>query len=73
MATIAEQLEALRAIRARGVLKTRQDGIGEVTYRSDAELAAAIADLERQQAAADSSTSATAGTPIVFGGGKGVF
>jgi len=69
--SIADRLEALRAIRARGVLEVQQDGIGRVTYRSDAELAAAITDLERQLAAADAS--ATAGTPIVFGGGKGCF
>lgn len=44
------RLEALRATRAGGALKIRE-GEREVTYRSDAELAAAIADLERQIAA----------------------
>lgn len=52
MATAAElqaRLEKLREVRANGVRTTRF-GEDEVTFRSDAELAAAIADLERQLA-----------------------
>lgn len=52
MATVAElqeRLESLRAMRARGVRAVQQDG-KRVEYSSDAELAAAIADLERQVA-----------------------
>lgn len=74
MATAGEiqtRLDELRALRARGVAQTTQFGIGSVVYRSDAEIAAAIADLERQLAVA-TETTATAGTPIAFGYGKGV-
>jgi len=69
MATLTEQLEALRALRARGVSQTTQYGVGAVQYRTDAELAAAISDLERRIAAADATS--TAGDPIVFTSGKG--
>lgn len=54
MATIAEmqdQLANLRALRAEGVRKTRF-GEDETEYRTDKELAAAIADLETRLAAA---------------------
>jgi hypothetical protein len=50
MATVADlqaQLEALRASRAAGVRETRADG-RVVVYGSDAEMAAAIADLQRE-------------------------
>ncbi|GGE96214.1 hypothetical protein H1W37_17695 [Stappia taiwanensis] len=50
MATLAElatRLEALRKIRAGGRRAIDSDG-SKVEYRSDGELAAAIADLERQ-------------------------
>lgn len=60
MATLQEQLETLRALRARGVSQATQFGIGSVVYRSDAELAAAIADLERQIAAASGGGTITA-------------
>lgn len=46
-----QQLANLRALRAEGVRKTRF-GDDETEYRSDAELAAAIADLETRIAAA---------------------
>lgn len=51
LAEMQEQLANLRAIRAEGVRQTR---FGEdwTEYRSDAELAAAIADLESRIAAA---------------------
>ncbi|MEI9403378.1 phage head-tail joining protein [Mesorhizobium argentiipisi] len=50
MATLAElqsQLDTLRRARATG-LRSAQHGDSKTEYRSDAELAAAIADLERQ-------------------------
>lgn len=53
MAALAElqsQLDALRAMRAGGVRRLRM-GEREIEHRSDTELAAAIADLERQIAA----------------------
>lgn len=50
LADLQARLDALRATRAGGALKIRE-GEREVQYRSDAELAAAIADLERQIAA----------------------
>ncbi|KAB0572623.1 phage head-tail joining protein [Brucella pituitosa] len=46
-----QQLANLRALRAEGVRKTRF-GDDETEYRSDAELAAAIADLETRIVAA---------------------
>ena len=61
MATVEEltaQLEKLRAVRAKGVSEAESDG-ERVRFRSDAELAAAIADLERQIA------STTARSPVV--------
>lgn len=51
LAEMQEQLANLRALRAEGVRKTRF-GEDETEYRSDSELAAAIADLERRIAAA---------------------
>lgn len=42
-----QQLEKLRSVRAKGTRKVRF-GEDEVEYRSDSELAAAIADLERR-------------------------
>ncbi len=42
-----QQLEKLRNVRAKGTRKVRF-GDDEVEYRSDSELAAAIADLERR-------------------------
>ena len=50
LAEMQEQLADLRALRAEGVRKTRF-GEDETEYRSDSELAAAIADLERRIAA----------------------
>jgi hypothetical protein len=51
VAEMQEQLANLRALRAEGVRKTRF-GEDETEYRSDSELAAAIADLESRIAAA---------------------
>lgn len=51
-ATLEARLDALLAIRDQGVL-TVEYGDKRVTYRSDAELARAIADLERRLAAHD--------------------
>lgn len=50
IADMQEQLANLRALRAEGVRKTRF-GEDETEYRSDTELAAAIADLETRIAA----------------------
>lgn len=53
MASVLEmtaRLEKLRDIRARGISELAYDG-ETVRYRSDAEIAAAIGDLERQIAA----------------------
>jgi hypothetical protein len=53
VATLAElqaRLDALRALRARGIRRVSYQG-QEVEFRSDAEMASAIADLERQVAA----------------------
>lgn len=47
LATLTARLEALQDTRASGVLTLDYDG-RRVTYRSDPELAAAIADLERR-------------------------
>lgn len=49
---LAARLEALRDVRASGTRKVSTVDIGEVEYRTDSELAAAIADLERQLASA---------------------
>jgi hypothetical protein len=49
--TMAAQLEELRGWRAKGVSRLRH-GEEDVTFRSDAELAAAISDLEGRIAAA---------------------
>jgi len=51
--TLTQRLEALREIRAAGERSVTYDGV-ETVYRSDAELAAAIADLERQIAGSSS-------------------
>lgn len=48
--TLQARLEKLRSLRADGV-RTARFGEDEVTFRSDAELAVAIADLEGQIAA----------------------
>ena len=48
-AELEAHLDTLRALRARGVRKVAVDG-EEVEYRSDAELAAAIADIEHRLA-----------------------
>lgn len=66
-AELAARLEALRKARASGVRKVKH-GEREMEYRSDAELAAAIADLERQVAAASQVRAKT----IVFTMNKGV-
>lgn len=48
MATLQEQIDALRAARARGV-QSLTLGNGEmVMYKSDAQMAEAIADLQHQ-------------------------
>ena len=47
MATLQEQLETLREARASGLRKVKY-GEREMEYRTDEELAAAIADLERR-------------------------
>jgi hypothetical protein len=55
MATVADldaRLETLRAARAAGVLMVRTADGRTVTYKSDGELAAAIADVEHQRAGA---------------------
>jgi len=54
-ATLQQRLEALRDARAQGASRISvQTPLGrrEVEYRTDADLAAAIADVERQLAAA---------------------
>lgn len=53
LATLETRLAKLREIRASGVLSAEVDG-QKTVFRSDAELAAAIADVERQMAAAGS-------------------
>jgi hypothetical protein len=55
MATVEEltaQLDALRTTRAQGAQIVRTADGRSVTYRSDAELVAAIVDIERQISAA---------------------
>ncbi|QJP14334.1 hypothetical protein G3545_12180 [Starkeya sp. ORNL1] len=47
-ATLQERLEKLRAARASGIRRLRYSDGREHEFRSDAELVAAIADLERQ-------------------------
>lgn len=51
LAELTARLEALRKARANGVRRVKH-GDRETEYRGDAELAAAITDLERQVAAA---------------------
>ncbi len=53
--SLEERLAKLRALRAEGVRSLRYSDGKELEYRSDAELAAAIADLERQIAGANAS------------------
>lgn len=53
--TLKSQLATLQDVRAKGVLKVRMND-EEVTYRTDAELAAAISDLERRIAATQGQT-----------------
>ena len=70
MASLAElqgRLEALRKTRASGRRRVEYGG-GSVEYRSDAELAAAIADIERQIATASGARRG----PIYFNTSKGV-
>ncbi|WAC27512.1 phage head-tail joining protein [Ancylobacter sp. SL191] len=52
---LQERLEKLRAARATGIRRLRYSDGKEHEYRTDAELAAAIADLERQIAGANAS------------------
>lgn len=47
MATLEDQLQTLREARASGLRKVKY-GEREMEYRTDEELAAAIADLERR-------------------------
>ena len=47
LATLSARLAALEAARATGVKSVTYEG-REVVYRSDAEMAAAVADLRRQ-------------------------
>ena len=71
MATLAElqaQLDSLRKARATGVRSSEYEGIGRVEYRTDGELAAAIADLERQIGAASGPPVRT----VYITGSKGV-
>lgn len=72
LATLQTQLETLRANRARGISRlsisspvTRR----ETEFRSDAEIAAAIADIERQIAA---QTASAAPKLIYFNTSKGL-
>ncbi len=61
MATLAdlqERLDELRLRRAQGTLTVTTGDGRSVTYKSDAELAAAIGDLERQ-------ITLTSGAPII--------
>ena len=51
LATLQTQLAELQDIRAGGTQRLRFSDGKEVTYRTDAELAAAISDLERRIAA----------------------
>lgn len=52
VATLRTRLDDLRAMRAEGTREMSFNG-RRVVYRTDAELAAAIADLERQVATAE--------------------
>lgn len=51
--SLEERLAKLRSLRAEGVRSLRYSDGKEIEYRSDAEIAAAIADLERQIAGAN--------------------
>jgi hypothetical protein len=50
LAELQARLEALQKVRATGLRSSQYDG-RSIEYRSDAEIAAAIGDLERQIAA----------------------
>jgi hypothetical protein len=70
MATLSElqaRLEALRATRASGERSIEYEGT-RVEYRTDGELATAIADLEQQIAAASGRRSKT----VYFSTSKGI-
>ncbi|WP_238367623.1 phage head-tail joining protein [Mesobacterium pallidum] len=71
MAVPSEELQTLRdalvKARARGIRKTEIEGMS-VEYRSDAEMAAAIADLDRRLAASQAARPAT----IAFSASKGI-
>lgn len=67
LATLQQQLDTLRAARARGV-QSLTAGAETVTFKTDAQMAEAIADLEQRIAA-------QAGNPVRivrFACGKGV-
>lgn len=51
--TLAKRLEDLRKLRAEGVRRLQYSDGREVEYRTDSEIAAAIADIERQIAGAN--------------------
>jgi hypothetical protein len=65
---LQERLEALRKVRATGALVARFSDGRSVTYRSDAEMASAAADLERQITA----QTATPVTAILVSATKGL-
>jgi hypothetical protein len=48
LSTLHDRLDALRALRAEGTSRVRFSDGREVAYRTDSEIAAAIADIERQ-------------------------
>jgi roadblock/LC7 domain-containing protein len=58
LATLQARREALAELRSNGILTAETDG-RKVTYRSDADMARAIADLDAQIAAASPSTAST--------------
>jgi hypothetical protein len=51
--TLAKRLEDLRKLRSEGVRRLQYSDGREVEYRTDSEIAAAIADIERQIAGAN--------------------
>jgi len=55
VATMTAQLDTLRDARAKGIQRARM-GDEEITYRTDAEMVAAISDLESRIAAAQGRT-----------------
>lgn len=71
MTTAAElqaELAGLRKARASGIRSSEYPDVGRVEYRTDAELAAAIADIERRIAAASGPPIRT----VYISGSKGV-